>query len=154
MQKKMEKLLDELVDKNSTLMLTFAFADMIYIAVMFLVYEMPIEGVIGLSVFAGGMISGIIMTKVTSVAGTEGRETLAGKLCYFPVDKPTIRKQQYGMAFKITGIQILLTMIPLVVMAFHFKLQNALVALFCTAFMMLMTGMLCIEVNLISYGRK
>lgn len=151
MQEKMKKLLKELVDTNSTLMLTFVLTDMLYISIMFLVYEMPIAGVIGLSVCAGGIISGILMTKATSVTGVEGMEPLAGKLCYFPVDKQTIRKTQYRMAFKITGIQMLLTMIPLVVMAFHFKLQNALAALFCTAFMMLMTGMFCIELNLISY---
>lgn len=154
MYKKMIYLLDKLVGENNTLMLSFAITDMFFVSVMFLVYELPVAGVIGLCACAGGVISSIIMTKVTCVPGIDGIEKMAGKLCYFPVDKISIRKAQYRMAFKITGMQLLATLLPLIIMSFRFKSQNVLAALISTGISMLGIAVLYIEMNLISYKRK
>lgn len=154
MYEKMTNLLKDLVDRNSTFMLSFIFTDAFFISLMFLVYELPIGAVMGLCAGAGAIISGIIMAKATGVPGVEGNESLAGKLCYFPVDMFSIRKAQYQMAFKITGIQLIVLAVPLIVMCFHFKWQNALTALFSTAVSMLLIAAFNIEINLISYKRK
>lgn len=151
---KVKNLQDELLSKNSTMLLTFAITDMFYISMMFLVFIMPIEFVVALTSIAGGIIACIIMGHITTVPGTEGQEALAGKLCYFPVDKATIRKAQYAVALKITGIQLLLTGIPIVVTCFRFDLIRTLVSLFCTAGIMLVVSTFIIEMNLISYERK
>lgn len=154
MYKKMINLLDELVNENSTLMLGFTITDILFVSVMFLVYEVPVGGVIGLCSCAGGLISAIIMGKATSVAGIERGESLADKLCYFPVDRISIRKAQYRMAFKITGMQLIATLIPLVIMSFRFKWPNALAAVMSTVTSVLFIAVLNIEINLISYERK
>lgn len=154
MDKKMINLLDELVNRNSTFMLGFVLTNMFCISIMFLVYELPVSIVIALCACAGGIISGVIMTKSTCVAGVEGQERLAGKLCYFPVNNSSIRKAQYRMAFKITGIQLLAIMVPLIIMCFHFKWQNAMAALVSTAVSMLLSAVFLIEINQISYKRK
>lgn len=154
MYDKMKNLLDELVNGNSTLMLGFALTDMFCICFMFFIYELPIEAVVGLCALAGTIIAGIIMNKATNVPGMEGLESLGEKLCYFPVDRMTIKKVQYRLAFKITGIQLLATLVPLVFMCFRFKWQNALAALVSTAVSMLLTAVFFIELNLISYKRK
>ncbi len=154
MLEKVKNLQDDLLNKNSTMMLTFAFTDMFYIALMFLVFAMSNGFVAVLTSVAGGIIATIIMSHATAVPGKEGQESLAGKLCYFPVNLATIRKAQYKMAFKITGIQLLLTLIPIVVTCFRFDLLRTLVALGCTAGAMLTVSFLIIELNLISYKRK
>lgn len=154
MNDKMKNLLDELVNGNSTLMLGFVLTDMFCIMFMFLVYELPIGIVIGLCSCAGAIISGIIMTKATSVPGKDGQESLAEKLSYFPVKKQVIKAAQYRLAFKITGIQLLATLAPLVFMCFRFKWEHALAALVSTAVSMLVTAAFFIEINQISYKQK
>lgn len=154
MDDKMKNLLSELVNGNSTFMLGFVLTDMFGICFMFFIYEMPIEIVMGLCALVGTIIAGIIMNKATYVPGADGQERLDGKLCYFPVDKTTIKKAQYRLAFKITGIQLLATLAPLIFMFFRFKWQNAVVALVSTAFSMLLTAVFFIELNQISYKRK
>ena len=154
MLEKVKNLQDDLLNKNSTMMLTFALTDMFYVALMFLVFVMPNGYVAVLTSVAGGVIASIIMSHITTVPGVEGQEALAGKLCFFPVNKDTIRKAQYFMAFKITGIQLLLTMIPIVVTFFQFDLMRTLTALGCTAGSMLLISVFMIEMNLISYKRK
>ena len=154
MYDKMKKLLDELVNGNSTLMLGFVLTDMFCICFMFFIYELPVGVAAGLCALAGAIIAGIIMNKATFVPGIEGQERLDAKLCYFPVDRMTIKKAQYRLAFKITGIQLLATLAPLVFMCFRFKWQNALAALGSTAVSMLLTAVFFIELNLISYKRK
>lgn len=154
MYEKMKSLMDELVNGNSTLMLGFVFTDMFCVSIMFLVYELPVNGVVVLCTLAGTIISGVIMTKATCAIGVEGRESLAGKLSYFPVNKKDVRKAQYGLAFKITGIQLAVTLVPLFVMCFRFKLQNAVAALVSTAVSMLVTAILLIEINQVNGRRK
>lgn len=154
MYDKIKNLLDELVNGNSTLMLGFFLTDMFCIMLMFLVYELPISMVIGICSCAGAIISGIIMTKATCVPDKEGQESLVEKLSYFPVEKRDIKAVQYRLAFKITGIQLLATLAPLVFMCFRFKWQNALAALVSTAVSMLVTAVFFIEINQISYKRK
>ena len=154
MYEKMKKLVDELVHRDSTFMLSFAFTDMFAFFIMFLVYEVPVSVVIGLCTCAGGAIAGIIMTKASAVPGVEGYEALAGKLSYFPVDKQSIRTAQYRLLFKITGIQLLVVLFPLVFMSFRFKFPNALAAVVSTAASMLLVGLFCIEINLRTFHRK
>ena len=154
MHKKMENLLYELVNGNSTVMLTFAFTDMFYIAIMFLIYEFSIGGVVALCTLAGTVISGIIMTKATCVAGKERGESLMGILQFFPVDAHSVKKAQYKLAFKITGIQLAVTLVPLIIVCFRFKWQNAVAALSSTAVSMLIMAIFLIEINQILGKRK
>ena len=70
MYDKMKKLLDELVNGNSTIMLGFVLTDMFCICFMFFIYEMPIEIVMGLCALAGTIIAGIIMNKATFSGGS------------------------------------------------------------------------------------
>ena len=154
MHKKMENLLYELVNGNSTVMLTFAFTDMFCIAIMFLIYEFSIGGVVALCTLAGTVISGIIMTKATCVAGKERGESLMGILQFFPVDAHSVKKAQYKLAFKITGIQLAVTLVPLIIVCFRFKWQNAVAALSSTAVSMLIMSIFLIEINQILGKRK
>lgn len=154
MYKKTENLLHELVNGNSTVMLTFAFADMFFIAIMFLIYEFSIGIVVTLCTLVGTVISGVIMTKATCVAGKERWESLMGSLQFFPVDAHSVKKAQYKLAFKITGIQLAVTLVPLIIVCFRFKWQNAAAALISTAVSMLIMAIFLIEINQMLGKRK
>lgn len=144
----------EILAKNNRMLMVFCITDMLYISIMFLVHFLPWGYVVGISSAAGGIISGIIMCYLTTSQCPDGRESLAGKLRYFPVGKKTIRMAQYGKLFQITMIQTALTLIPIIVMAFRFKLVNTISALLGTILSMCLTGTLLIEINLIEFGRK
>ena len=150
---KVKNLLDEIVNGNSTFMLAFVFTDMFAMIFVFLIYELPVSMVIGATSLEGAIISGIIMTKVTCVPGVENRESLLGKLSYFPVDVHSVKKAQYRIAFKVTGIQLAFTMAALLFMCFRFQWQNAVAAMVSTAVSMLVTAVLLIEINHI-FGRR
>ena len=154
LHEKIKNMLDEIVNGNSTFMLAFTLTDMFAIIFMFLIYELPVEIVICCTSFVGVVISGIIMNKITSVPGIERGESLVGKLSYFPVDISCVKKLQYKMAFKITGIQLAFTLAPILFMCFRFKWQNAVAALVSTAVSMLFTAILLIEINHIIGRRK
>ena len=154
MCKKIKNLLAELANGNGTLMLAIVFTDMFFVPIMFLVYELPVSMVIGLCSMAGTVISGIVMSKVTYAQGKERGESLIGKLCYFPVDLLAVKKAQYGMAFKIIGIQLLVTLAPLLIVCFRFKWQNAMAALVSIAISMLIMAVFLIEINHIVGKRK
>lgn len=154
---KIENLQQELLDKNSTMLLTFGFTDMfalIFLLMGFVVREEG-RGIIAIiSGVAGCVISGVIINNVTTVQGKYEKESMAGKYRYFPVNKKAIRRAQYALAFKIIGIQMLFCMLPVILTVFHFSLVNTLVALITTAVSMILVSVVLIEINLISYSRK
>ena len=154
MCEKIKNLLEELVNGNSTRMLAIAFTNMFFVPIMFLVYEFSISIVITLCSMAGTVVSGIVMSKATYAPGKERGESLMGKLCYFPVDLLAVKKAQYGMAFKIIGIQLVVTLVPLLIVCFRFKWQNAVAALVSTAISMLIMAVFLIEINHILGRRK
>lgn len=154
---KIKNLQQGLLDKNSTMLLTFALTDMFALMFFFMGFVMREEGsviVAGVSSVTGGVISGIIISNVTTVLGKEGKEAMAAKYRYFPVNKTAIRKAQYALAFKITGIQMIFCLLPAILTLFHLYIVNILVALLTTALTMLFVSAVLIEINLISYGRK
>lgn len=144
----------EILEKNNRLFLVFILTDMFYVSVMFLVHMLPWGYVFGLSTMAGGIISGIIMSYLTTVRVVDGRESLASKLRYFPVRKKDIRAAQYGKLIWITVVQIGITIVPIMITCFLFCLKNSICAVLGTLFSMLFTGMLLIELNLMEFGRK
>ncbi len=151
---RVKELQNEILYRSNVKLLTFALTDFFYLPIMLLVYVMPFEGVLFLVSLASVIIAGVIMNKVTCMGDGEQRTSLADILRYFPVHKKDIRKSQYGLLFQITGIQLLLTLIPLAVTAFQFDLRNAVVTVFLTAFEMLLVGVSTIELNLRCFGRK
>lgn len=151
---KMKNLQDELLGRNNTILLTFSITDMFYVSIMFLMNFMPISFVIALSSVSAGIIAVVIMAKVTLIPGRESTEAMAGKLRYFPLTRRSVKKAQYAVLLKIMGIQLLLTLVPVIVTCFRFNPANTLAALFCTASVMLVTGCFMIELNLISFDRK
>lgn len=150
----MQSIQRELLTKNNRMLLVFAFTDMIYVPVMFLVHFFPFGVGIGISTVAGGIISASIMSCLTTSKCIDGRESLTSKLHYFPIGKKTIRIAQYGKLFQITMIQTGFTLAPIILTAFRFSLINAISALLGTVVSMCLTGTLLIEMNLKGFGRK
>ena len=154
---KIKNLQDTLLSKNSTILLTFGFTDLfclMFLLIGFVADEDAVMLIVLSCMVSGSVIAGIIMSNVSAVWGKDGKETMASKYRYFPVSKMAVRKAQYALALKITGMQVLFCFVPVLLTAFYFNLENVLIALASTAVSMMGTSVMIIEINLFSFGRK
>ncbi len=133
------------MEQTMTVLLTFVITNIFYIIILFLAWYIPAGFLYGCSIFEGAFVMTIVGGTLSIAWYDENNGTMHSLLMYFPVNAKRLRREMYAVVWKYFGIQVLITCIPMILMAIGFVPERFFITLFCNIVGMLVVSTLFVE---------
>ena len=138
-------LITQRMEQTMTVLLAFVFTNIFYIIILFLAWYIPAGVLYGVSLFEGAFIMTFVGGTLSIAWYDENHGTMHSILTYFPVNAKRLRREMYAVVGKYLGVQILITCIPMILMAIDFVPERFFMTLLCNIVGMLVVSTLFVE---------
>ena len=138
-------LIKQRMEQTMTVLLTFVITNIFYVIILFLAWYIPAGFLYGCSIFEGAFIMTIVGGTLSIAWYDENNGVMHSLLTYFPVNAKRLRREMYAVVWKYFGIQVLITCIPMILMAIAFVPERFFITLLCNIVGMLVVSTLFVE---------
>ena len=140
-----ESLIKQRMEQSIAVLMTFIVTNAFYVLILFLAWYIPAGVLYGCSIFEGAFIMTIVGGTLSIAWYDENNGVMHSLLTYFPVNAKRLRREMYAVVGKYFGIQILITCIPMLLMAIAFVPERFFITLICNIVGMLVVSTLFVE---------
>lgn len=138
-------LIKQRMEQTITVLMTFVVTNAFYVLILFLAWYIPAGFLYGCSIFEGAFIMTIVGGTLSIAWYDENNGVMQSLLTYFPVNAKRLRMEMYAVVWKYFGIQVLITCIPMILMAIGFVPERFFITLICNIAGMLVVSTLFVE---------
>lgn len=133
------------MEQAMAVLLTFVITNIFYVIILFLAWYIPAGFLYGCSIFEGAFVMTVVGGALSVAGYDENNGTVHNILTYFPVSAKRLRREMYTETGKYLAIQVLITCVPMLIMAIDFKPERFLITILCNIGAMLVMSTLLVE---------
>lgn len=139
-----KNLVQALVDGNNTCLMTTVILNMLYAIILFLAWYVPVIALVVSGVTVGVITILVVVTKGCVTIQEEDNVLVPELLIYFPMNRKRYATAMYKKVFRQIGIQAVITCVPMLIMAFDFRVDRFIIALASVLLPMFIIGTLVV----------